>query len=235
VSGGLPLRKEIAVAGDEGEPEKWRKGKEYAAPASYALCRCGRSENKPFCDNVHIRVQFDGTERASRKTFLKLSEKVEGRELVLRDAYSLCSSARFCLPKGGVWRLTLRAGDPAKRRLALQQAGNCPSGRLVEYDKKTGKPIEPEFVPSLSLTEHPRMRVSGPIWVKGGIPIVSANGRIYEIRNRVTLCRCGRSKNKPFCDGSHIRARFSDGRKSPPKQRSRPNPTRASRPSARGI
>jgi len=50
--------------------------------------------------------------------------------------------------------------------------------------------------------------------VKGDVPIVSADGKAYETRNRVTLCRCGKSKNKPFCDGFHIRVRFSDGDKS---------------------
>ncbi|UCF09264.1 MAG: CDGSH iron-sulfur domain-containing protein, partial [Thermoplasmata archaeon] len=44
----------------------------------------------------------------------------------------------------------------------------------------------------------------GPIWVRGRIPIESADGHIYEIRNRVTLCRCGWSSNKPFCDSSHL-------------------------------
>ena len=43
----------------------------------------------------------------------------------------------------------------------------------------------------------------GPIWVRGGIPVASADGKTYEVRNRLTLCRCGRSANKPFCDGSH--------------------------------
>jgi len=33
----------------------------------------------------------------------------------------------------------------------------------------------------------------------------SADGFVYEIRNRVTLCHCGYSGNKPFCDGSHMR------------------------------
>ncbi|HET8688843.1 MAG TPA: CDGSH iron-sulfur domain-containing protein [Methanosarcina sp.] len=40
--------------------------------------------------------------------------------------------------------------------------------------------------------------------MRGGIPIESADGKQYEIRNRVTLCRCGKSRNKPFCDGSHV-------------------------------
>ena len=68
---------------------------------------------------------------------------------------------------------------------------------------ETGKPIEPKFEPSLGLIEDTEKKVSGPIYVRGGIPVVSADGKTYEIRNRVTLCRCGRSDNKPFCNGSH--------------------------------
>jgi CDGSH-type Zn-finger protein len=211
VSGSLPLQKEISVVGEEGEPERWRKGSKYRVGTSYRLCRCGKSEQKPFCDNAHIRVRFDGTETASRKPFAEQARRLRGRNLELDDAEPLCASARFCLPKSGTWRLTARSNDPAKRKLAIQQAGNCPAGRLVVYDKQTGKPIEPEFAFSISLIEDPQMGVSGPVWVKGGVPVVSANGRVYEIRNRVTLCRCGSSRNKPFCDGSHIRARFNDG------------------------
>ena len=48
------------------------------------------------------------------------------------------------------------------------------------------------------------------IWVKGGIRIEGADGRSYEIRNRVTLCRCGQSSNKPFCDGTHVSMHFCD-------------------------
>ena len=45
--------------------------------------------------------------------------------------------------------------------------------------------------------------VSGPLFVRGGIKVLDSRGEPYEIRNRVTLCRCGRSSNKPLCDGSH--------------------------------
>jgi CDGSH-type Zn-finger protein len=218
VSGSLPLQKEVSVVGDEGEPEKWRKGRKYPLRASYRLCRCGRSGQKPFCDNAHVQAGFDGTETASRKPFAEQARRLRGRDLELDDAESLCSSARFCRPKGGTWRLTARSNDPAKRKLAIQQAGNCPAGRLVVYDKKTGVPIEPEFAPSISLTEDPQAGVSGPIWVKGGVPVVSADGKVHEIRNRVTLCRCGKSRNKPFCDGSHIRAKFRDDKVKGKKQ-----------------
>jgi CDGSH-type Zn-finger protein len=211
VSGGLPLSTEISVAGEEGEPEKWEMGKAYPAGAKYALCRCGRSKNQPFCDGTHTRVRFDGTERASRKSYAEQAEKIEGPDLDLADAESLCSSARFCFPEGGTWELTAKSDDSKKRKTAIEQAGNCPSGRLVACDKKTGKPIEPRFVPSISLIEDPQAETSGPIWVKGGVAIESEQGRAYETRNRVTLCRCGRSKNKPFCDGSHIRAKSNDG------------------------
>ena len=133
VSGSLPLRKEISVVGVEGEPEKWRKGEKYRVGASYTLCRCGRSEQKPFCDNAHARVRFDGTETAGHNSFAKQARRLRGRNLVLDDAEPLCASARFCLPKGGIWRLTARSDDPAKRKLAIRQAGNCPGGRLVGF------------------------------------------------------------------------------------------------------
>ncbi|AKB11853.1 Iron-binding zinc finger CDGSH type [Methanosarcina thermophila] len=70
-------------------------------------------------------------------------------------------------------------------------------------DNATGKAIEPEFEKSIVVESPPRYE-QGPLWVRGGIPIESADGKLYEIRNRVTLCRCGKSKNKPLCDGSHI-------------------------------
>jgi len=208
------LRKEIAVVGEDGEPEKWTKGRKYPQQAAYALCRCGQSKTKPFCDGTHTRVHFDGTERAGRKSFDEQAEMTRGPAIDLKDAEPLCSYARFCHARGGTWELTLNSDDLEKRRSAIRQAGNCPSGRIVVYEKRTGEPIEPEFVPSLSLTEDPQKRVSGPIWVKGRVPVVSAGGKAYEVRNRIALCRCGKSKNMPFCDGHHIRARFSDGDKS---------------------
>jgi CDGSH-type Zn-finger protein len=211
VSGSLPLRKEIAVAGDEGEPEKWRKGRKYPLRAHYFLCRCGRSRRKPFCDGAHVDAHFDGTETAGFKPFAAQAGRIRGPGVDLGDAEALCSSARFCLAKGGTWRLTLRSGDARKKKLAITQARNCPSGRLVAYDKRTGVPLEPGFEPSISLTEGPEVGAGGPVWVKGSVPIVSATGKVYEARNRVTLCRCGKSRNKPFCDGSHTGARFKAG------------------------
>ena len=63
VSGNLPLAKERSIIGEEGEPEFWKKGENYPKQEDYALCRCGNSKNKPFCDGSHIYCKFnDGDE-----------------------------------------------------------------------------------------------------------------------------------------------------------------------------
>ena len=138
-----------------------------------------------------------------------MAETTEGPEFDLKDAPELCASARFCDRAGGIWQLTADANNPKTKKIVMEEACNCPAGRLVIYDKQ-GKPIDPALKPSLSLVEDPMKGVSGPIWVKGGVLIESADGKTYEARNRVALCRCGKSTIKPFCDGNHIPARFSD-------------------------
>ncbi len=203
VSGGLALSEQHIVTNAEGESLDYREGKKYPAQPQYALCRCGQSGNKPFCDGSHKKVQFDGTETASREPYLKQAETIEGPTMLLTDAESLCAFARFCDPKGRIWNLVEQTDEAEAKRLVEYEAGHCPAGRLVAWDKKKGKPIEPKFEPSLGLIEDTEKKVSGPIWVRGGIPVISSDGKAYEVRNRVTLCRCGRSDNKPFCNGSH--------------------------------
>ena len=88
--------------------------------------------------------------------------------------------------------------------MAIEEACNCPAGRLVIRDRKTGDVIEPELEKSIAVIENPARGEEGPLWIRGGIPVFSAEGRPYTVRNRVTLCRCGKSRNKPFCDGRHI-------------------------------
>lgn len=211
VSGNVPLVKVIALVGKEGDPEEWKKGKEYPKQEEYVLCRCGKSQNKPYCDQTHLKIGFDGKETASRKEYLKQAKEISGPELDLTDAENLCAEARFCHLAKGTWHNVKKSDNPDSKKIAIQTACNCPSGRLVVWDKKTGQPIELEFEPSIALIEDPQEKVSGPIWLKGGVELESADGTKYETRNRVTLCRCGKSHNKPFCDGSHIGVKFNDG------------------------
>ncbi len=210
VTGSLPLAKQIIETDAEGLSREWREGQVYEAGASYALCRCGNSANKPFCDGTHARTGFDGTETASRDPYLDMVDVFDGPTMQLTDAGSLCAYARFCDPDGQVWGLIEQADQPEARAALIREAGACPSGRLVVWAKATGMPVEPVFEPSIGLIEDPQMEVSGPIWVRGGIEIQSADGTTYEVRNRVTLCRCGASGNKPFCDGTHASIHFKD-------------------------
>jgi CDGSH-type Zn-finger protein len=203
VSGSLPLSEQWIVTNASGESLEYREGKTYPAQPQYALCRCGQSANKPFCDGTHSKVHFDGTETASHQPYLKQAQTIEGPAMLLTDQEDLCAFARFCDPKGRIWNLVKETDNPDAQQLVKHEAGHCPAGRLVAWDRTTGKPVEPKFEPSLGLIEDTDKKVDGPIWVRGGIPVVSAAGKTYEIRNRITLCRCGRSDNKPFCDGAH--------------------------------
>lgn len=202
---GLPLAREIIVPGKDGIPEKWSPGPKCPDRENYSLCRCGKSDCKPYCDGSHMNG-FDGKETASKKKYLERAERIKGPGMTLTDVPDLCAAAGFCHRGGSVWDLTMRSSDPKAKKTAIDDSCDCPSGRLVAWDG--GKPIEPKFKPSISLVEDPQKCVSGPIWVKGNVPIQSSDGSLYEVRNRVTLCRCGQSKNKPFCDGTHISARF---------------------------
>ena len=203
VSGKVPLSEQIIIPNAEGDPYQWRKGKEYKTSDKCNLCRCGQSQNKPFCDGSHIKANFNGTETAHPEPYLKHPKTTEGPEIQLTDIEDLCASARFCHQKGGIWTLTPKTHNPKIKSFVIQESHDCPSGRLVVWDKKTQKALEPTLEQSIELIEDPQISTSGPIWVRGCIPIESADGKLYTIRNRVTLCRCGKSENKPFCDSSH--------------------------------
>ena len=208
VTGGVPLSKQSIVPDGEGGSLEWQASEAFAPRESYALCRCGHSNTKPFCDGTHKKIGFDGTETASRQPYREQAKLSEGPVLSLTDAESLCASARFCDPNGTVWRQVERTDDDAVRVTFIRQVGHCPSGRLAALERATGKPVEPPLPVSIGLIEDPAEGVSGPVWVRGGVPVTAADGFKYEVRNRITLCRCGASKNKPFCDGSHVTIGF---------------------------
>jgi CDGSH-type Zn-finger protein len=208
VYGMLPLEKEIILNDEDGDALEWCVKKVYPLRETYALCRCGRSRNKPYCDGAHVKVGFKGSETASREPYAKQAEVVDGPEIRLSDVQSLCAASRFCHRAGGIWRLLPKSDVPHVRKTIIEEASNCASGRLVALDKKGGKPIEPVLDQAISIVEDSEEGISGPIRVKGGVRLESADGKLYEARNRITLCRCGKSKNKPFCDATHVSIKF---------------------------
>lgn len=210
VVGDIALAKQTIVADAEGGSEAWEEGPPLEHAATYALCRCGHSKSKPFCDGSHQKVGFDGTETARREPYLDQAKVMNGPVHALTDAESLCAFARFCDPNGQVWSQVADTDNREVRENFLRQVNRCPSGRLVAWDRSTGEPVENPLPVSIGLIEDPVEKCSGPLWLRGGIPVIAADGFTYEVRNRVTLCRCGQSKNKPFCDGTHAAIHFRD-------------------------
>lgn len=212
VFGRPPLLQQFIMPNEEGENWVFREGESYSTDEQpTAICRCGASKNKPYCDGSHKTTEWDPILTASDKPLLEEAESLEGPTLILTDNEKYCVFARFCDAKGRAWNLVEQSDDPQAREYTIHEANMCPGGRLSAWDNETEKPFEPKYLPSLGLIEDPALKVSGGLWVRGGIPIKREDGRTYEIRNRVVLCRCGMSKNKPFCDGTHASAHFKDG------------------------
>lgn len=209
VRGGVPVQRQTIVTDEKGESVAWRAGEHLGSRPTCTLCRCGASDTKPFCDGSHTTIAFDGTETASHADYEDAADVIEGPRVDLRDQVELCADARFCAAKGKEWRRVLLDDDESKA-VVIEESNLCPSGRYtaVEHD---GTVHEPELEPAIGPVEDPKAGVSGPLWVQGGIPVTGADGAPYQVRNRVTLCRCGKSANKPFCDGTHIEVGFDDG------------------------
>ncbi|MDR2039727.1 MAG: CDGSH iron-sulfur domain-containing protein [Bacteroidales bacterium] len=203
VSGNVPLSRAQYVPDTRGNSLRYEKTEKYVPQDEpYHLCRCGHSSHKPYCDGSHLKG-FNGTETASHKKYDDMADYIEGKQLDLMDARELCAAARFCDTSGGTWDLVVNSESTEGKEIAVYQCENCPSGRLTAVEKN-GKKIEPKLPQEINVIEDVAAQIHGPLWVKGGIEITDANGKPYPVRNRVTLCRCGKSRNKPFCDGHHM-------------------------------
>jgi CDGSH-type Zn-finger protein len=205
VSGGVPTyaAELVPYEDEQGATESWEKGlRQHGGERPYLLCRCGHSSSKPFCDAHHYNGGFFGKEVADRAAYAKACKVYKGETFDLLDRTKLCAVARFCDVGIGAWKLAL-SNEPEDVELAKQMACSCPSGRLTVQDKD-GKLLENELDPEIFMVEDPVQGHHGPLHVRGGIALESADGSMYEHRNRRTLCRCGESSNIPFCDSSHL-------------------------------
>jgi len=202
VTGDVPLKKNSIVPDKDGISDSWREDKTYNTEGKpYSLCRCGRSKGKPFCDGAHAHTHFHDAEIADNTPYMESAACYKGPRGDLYDREDLCAVARFCDKGDRCWALMEEDSEDAFK-LAVQEACNCPAGRLTVC--KDGKAIEPKLSEEIALINDTDKNCRGPLWVKGGIEIEGANGEKYEKRNRVTLCRCGQSGNMPFCDASHL-------------------------------
>ena len=210
VYGNVPLIRKSKISSEQDEPLTWHKtGKVEAKGNSYALCRCGESSRKPFCDGTHARIDFDGTETAAVNTIAERQTVYEGSGITVKRDGSLCVHAGFCANKiSGVRKMVPDSADIQISSQLIAMVERCPSGTYTYSLGTDETEIEPDLPQEVAvLTEGD---VAGPLWVSGEIPIQRADGQFVETRNRVTLCRCGHSKNKPFCDGTHHEINFQE-------------------------
>lgn len=214
VYGSAPFAQQFIMMDEMDESWYYKRGAEYKLSSDEksptALCRCGASGDKPYCDGTHQKIEWDGELTAPIDKLLDGAEYFEGDDLLLSDNERYCCYARFCHPGGGAWRLTKNSADPQRRDLAIREASMCPSARLMAWGRGEDAPYEFDFEPSIGLLEDPAIECSAGLWLRGAIAVERESGERYELRNRVVLCRCGASGNKPYCDGTHASVHWSD-------------------------
>ncbi len=207
LEGHIPLVRKTQVVTENGEPLTWKKEGDIPVPPDPALCRCGHSHAKPFCDGTHCEIGFDGTETAppsstaDRRQALPISPG-----LVIRYDPTLCMESGFCANRlTSIDELAEKTANFNVRLQVIAMIERCPSGAYT-YALAAGEPdMEPDLPQQIAVTTEMTATgpVMGPLWVTGGIPIERADGQPFETRSRVALCRCGLSQIKPLCDGAH--------------------------------
>jgi CDGSH-type Zn-finger protein len=193
------------------------KGEPLSTVIGIALCRCGASKNKPFCDGTHATIGFSSQNDESKQNAIKDKRKsYVGNKITIHDNRRICSHAKECVNNlPSVFRFNSRPWiDPngASAEEMIQTIRKCPSGALsysidgVEYrDPRDRKPMV-------------TVSKDGPYVITGGIDLIigenNNNSQFGEAASKehYTLCRCGASANKPFCDGTHNVVNFKDDR-----------------------
>lgn len=223
VYGNVPLVRKRKIVSAERHPITWHKTEVLETEETYALCRCGQSGAKPFCDGMHARIGFDGTESADTRptaerlkvlpgsTMAESGEPVlEGAGIVVKRDASLCMRAGFCVGRlKGIPGMMAGAADSDVRAQIIGMIERCPSGSYTYSLNPGGPDIEPDLPAAIAVIAE-EGDLAGALWVTGGIPVARSDGQPFETRNRTTLCRCGRSKTKPLCDGTHRDIEFHE-------------------------
>jgi CDGSH-type Zn-finger protein len=180
------------------------KGEKLSTHPAMALCRCGASANKPFCDGTHSRIGFT-SEKSEERTADGVRDFV-GADITVHYNLLQCASAEHCSEKlAAVFRKGEKPWiqpDRSTPQEVVEIIEKCPSGALrYTFQGETGP----------ATREQPQIRVArnGPYEVEG-IKLHVDDWAEAAAHDRYTLCRCGASKNKPFCDGSHWRIEFTD-------------------------
>jgi len=150
-------------------------------------------------------VWFDGSQSADTGLITDRSKTFRSPKIFIQEDHPICVHSGFCRDTvSDIW--SMRCNSTALEVLAqiIDKLNNCPFGAPAYALESGGEIIEPE------LAEEVVVIPGGPLWVTGGVRMERSDGRPLEIRNRVTLCRCGASAIKPLCDGTHKEIGFTD-------------------------
>ena len=210
VYGNIPLVRKKKIVSEDGYSLTWQKTEVIETEERYALCRCGHSKTKPFCDGAHAEVGFDGKETADTNPTANRQEVYRGSGIVVKRDDYLCMHAGFCVGRlKRIIEMVPDTNDCDVRAQIIGMIDRCPSGSYTYSLKTDGEDVEPDLPQAIALTEE-EGELAGCLWVTGDIPVERLDGQPFEMRNRVTLCRCGQSKEKPLCDGTHREIDFRE-------------------------
>jgi CDGSH-type Zn-finger protein len=156
------------------------------------LCRCGESKNAPYCDGSHNAAGFDGsgTDRAPKDVRVW-----EGQTVRTYFNPNVCMHVFYCKPLNDL-RAAELAGDASAATEIIRVVESCPSGALT-YEVKTECPL-PEDTEQVDV----EVMEGGEVRIQCAYDINADRGE-RQPDDRATLCRCGLSRNKPWCDGRH--------------------------------
>ncbi len=180
------------------------KGEDLPTKEITVLCRCGGSATKPYCDGTHRSNGFVSEKAADRAP--DRIDSYRGKQITIHDNRSICAHAGRCtdgLPT--TFRYDQEPFIDADADLAAQIVAivaQCPSGALSYTLHDRPAAAAPERIPMIVVTP-------GPYAVMGNVALDQPQNAGAS-PERCTLCRCGGSKNKPFCDGSHWDIGFAD-------------------------
>ena len=181
------------------------KGEALPVRPVMALCRCGGSANKPFCDGTHAKNGFSGAHLGGGPKDRRCD--FVGKHITIHDNRGLCAHVGRCTEGlATVFNSERRPwidADGAAAVQIIETVRRCPSGALsYSIDGAEHRDVEREA--AITVTKD------GPYAVTGGAELAGVAMGEGASREHFTLCRCGQSKNKPFCDGSHWEAQFAD-------------------------
>ncbi|MCF6227510.1 MAG: CDGSH iron-sulfur domain-containing protein [Planctomycetes bacterium] len=184
---------------------KMKDGTEIEVSTQAALCRCGHSKNKPFCDGAHAAAGFTDSKKEGRTP--NKVDSYDGEKVSIQDNRGLCAHAGYCttnLPS--VFKYGEEPWiDPngASSEEIATVVKQCPAGALAAQ-------IDGQELSGSNAEQNVAYAPNGPYIFGGGCELDGVEPQKGATGSKKALCRCGKSLNKPFCNGAHHNVNFDE-------------------------